>query len=79
MKKILSILISILFFGTHCFSDNHKTNFKDIKGYKKQFISMSEKKVNRIKEVKASEGFPVYEIVSESWKKNIEYVSFIKI
>ena len=61
MKKILSILILILFFNTHCFSDNHKTNFKDIKGYKKQFISMSEKKVNRIKEVKASEGFPVYE------------------
>ena len=39
----------------------HKTKFKDIKGFKKQFISMSEKKVNRIKEVKKSDGFPVYE------------------
>ena len=61
MKKIL-LTISILFvFSGIAFSDNHKTNFKDIKGYKKQFLSMSEKKVNRIKEVKASDGFPVYE------------------
>ena len=60
MKKIL-LTISILFvFSGIAFSDNHKTNFKDIKGYKKQFLSMSEKKVNRIKEVKASDGFPVY-------------------
>ena len=49
MKKIL-LTISILFvFSGIAFSDNHKTNFKDIKGYKKQFLSMSEKKVNRIK------------------------------
>ena len=37
------------------------SKFKDIKGFKKQFISMSEKKINRIKEVKKSNGFPVYE------------------
>ena len=61
MKKILSIVFIILFYFNPSFSDNHKTKFKDIKGYKKQFISMSEKKVNRIKEVKKSDGFPVYE------------------
>ena len=61
MKKFLSIIFFyFLFFGTSL-SDQHKTNFKDIKGYKKQFLSMSEKKVNRIKEVKSSYGFPVYE------------------
>ena len=61
MKKFLSIIVFyFLFFGTSL-SDQHKTNFKDIKGYKKQFLSMSEKKVNRIKEVKSSDGFPVYE------------------
>ena len=37
MKKIsLIIFIFFSFFGT-VFSDNHKTNFKDIKGYKEQF------------------------------------------
>ena len=60
MKKII-LIISLLFFSSTAFSDSHKTKFKDIKGYKKQFISMSEKKINRIKEVKKSDGFPVYE------------------
>ena len=59
-KTLLIIFIYFSFFGI-VFSDNHKTNFKDIKGYKEQFLSMSEKKVNRIKQVKASDGFPVYE------------------
>ena len=61
MKKFLQVIFIFLFFSGTSFSDNHKTNFKDIKGYKKQFLSMSLKKVNRIKEVKASDGFPVYE------------------
>ena len=61
MKKIFYLILTFFLFSTAVFSDNHKTNFKDIKGYKKQFLSMSEKKVNRIKEVKASDGFPVYE------------------
>ena len=61
MKKLIISVILFLFSTNISLSDNHKTNFKDIKGFKKQFISMSEKKVNRIKEVKASDGFPVYE------------------
>ena len=61
MKKTFYLIFTFFLFSTLAFSDNHKTNFKDIKGYKKQFLSMSEKKVNRIKEVKASDGFPVYE------------------
>ena len=61
MNKILLTIFMVFSFSGSVFSDNHKTNFKDIKGYKKQFLSMSEKKVNRIKEVKASDGFPVYE------------------
>ena len=56
-EKFLPIIFICLILSTQAFSDNHKTNFKDIKGYKKQFLSMSEKKVNRIKEVKASDGF----------------------
>ena len=60
MKKII-LIISFLLFSSVAFSDGHKVKFKDIKGYKKQFISMHKKKVNRIIEVKASEGFPVYE------------------
>ena len=59
MRIFLIILISI--YCLPSFADGHKTKFKDIKGFKKQFISMSEKKVNRIKEVKKSDGFPVYE------------------
>ena len=61
MKKFLILLIFVFFNSTIAWSDSHKTKFKDIKGFKKQFISMSEKKVNRIKEVKKSDGFPVYE------------------
>ena len=61
MKKLLLIITLFSFYFTNSFSDGHKTKFKDIKGFKKQFISMHKKKVNRIIEVKASEGFPVYE------------------
>ena len=61
MKKFLILLIFVFFNSTITWSDSHKTKFKDIKGFKKQFISMSEKKVNRIKDVKKSDGFPVYE------------------
>ena len=61
MIKILTIVILFSFYCNASFSDNHKTKFKDITGYKKQFISMHKKKENRIKEVKKSDGFPVYE------------------
>jgi len=61
MKKILTFLILFSFYCNASFSDNHKTKFKDITGFKKQFISMHKKKENRIKEVKKSDGFPVYE------------------
>ena len=61
MKKLISKIIIFLIFCNPSFSDGHKTKFKDIKGFKKQFISMSEKKINRIKEVKKSNNFPVYE------------------
>ena len=61
MKNFLGLLLVVLFYSSQCFSDGHKVKFKDIKGFKKQFISMSEKKINRIKEVKRSDGFPVYE------------------
>ena len=61
MKNFLGLLVIVLFYSSQCFSDGHKVKFKDIKGFKKQFISMSEKKINRIKEVKRSDGFPVYE------------------
>ena len=61
MKNFLGLLLIVLFYNSQCFSDGHKVKFKDIKGFKKQFISMSEKKINRIKEVKRSDGFPVYE------------------
>ena len=49
MKKILLTIFMVFLFSGSVLSDNHKTNFKDIKGYKKQFLSMSEKKINRIK------------------------------
>mgnify|MGYP006245581877 FL=1 len=61
MKQFLATIIFFCIYISPSFSDSHKTKFKDIKGFKKQFISMSEKKVNRIKEVKKSDGFPVYE------------------
>ena len=61
MKQFLATIIFFCIYISPSFSDSHKTKFKDIKGFKKQFISMSEKKANRIKEVKKSDGFPVYE------------------
>ena len=61
MKKLLLIIILLFFYSSISFSDGHKTNFKDIKGFKKQFISMHKNKINRIKEVKKSDGYPVYE------------------
>ena len=45
MKKLIISVILFLFSTNISLSDNHKTNFKDIKGFKKQFISMSEKKI----------------------------------
>ena len=48
MKKLIGIIIISLIYCNPSFSDGHKTKFKDIKGFKKQFISMSEKKINRI-------------------------------
>ena len=51
MKKIFYLIFTFFLFSTAVFSDNHKTNFKDIKGYKEKFLSMSYKKTNRIKEV----------------------------
>ena len=61
MKKFTVIIFIFLIYCNSSFSDGHKTKFKDIKGFKKQFISMHKKKVNRIKEVKKSDGYPVYE------------------
>ncbi len=58
MKKIL-FTIFIIFIWSNL--SNAETKFKDIKGFKKQNISMALKKVNRIKQVKQSDGFPVYE------------------
>ena len=40
MTKIILLVIFIFFsFSGIVFSDNHKTNFKYIKGYKEQFLS----------------------------------------
>ena len=55
------VLFTLIFFTNLSLADQHKTKFKDIKGYKEQFLSMSYKKTNRIKTVKESDGFPVYE------------------
>ena len=60
MKKFISIIIiSLIFFNSNAIAKKFKS--KDIKGFKKVNISMPNKKVNRIKEVKKSDGFPVYE------------------
>ena len=60
MKKFfLIIFISFLSFSTNAIAEKFKS--KDIKGFKKYYISLANKKVNRIKEVKKSDGFPVYE------------------
>ncbi len=62
MKKILSIIIIfLLYFSSNSIAESNKFKSKDIKGFKKTRISMHYKKVNRIKQVKKSEGFPVYE------------------
>ena len=61
MKKLLILIIFFSFNCTPSFSDGHKTKFKDIKGFKKQFISMHKKKINKIKEVKKLDGYPVYD------------------
>ena len=62
MKKLLGIVILGLFcFNSNAIAEEHKFNSKDIKGFKKIRISMHNKKVNRIKQVKKSDGFPVYE------------------
>ena len=60
--KFFYFIVSIFLFLTNLTSaDQHRTKFKDIKGYKEQFLSLSYKKTNRIKEVKKSNGFPVYD------------------
>ena len=61
ISKLLSFFLISFLLSTHLSADGHKTKFKDIKGFKKQFISMHKKKVNRIIEVKKSDGYPVYE------------------
>ena len=60
MKKIFLIFITI-FFTSNAIAESNKFKSKDIKGFKKIRISMHNKKVNRIKQVKKSDGFPVYE------------------
>ena len=61
MKKVLSIIIIYLIFFSSSSMAGKKFKSKDIKGFKKVNISMHNKKVNRIKNVKKSDGFPVYE------------------
>ena len=62
MKKLLGIVVlSLLCFNSNAIAEEHKFKSKDIKGFKKIRISMHNKKVNRIKQVKKSDGFPVYE------------------
>ena len=61
MNFFYLVLFTIIFFTNLTYADQHKTKFRDIKGYKEQFLSMSYKKTNRIKTVKKSDGFPVYE------------------
>ena len=59
MKKLLSIIFIFSLYLNPSISAEYR--FKDIKGFKKYTISMPVKKVNRIKQVKKSDGFPVYE------------------
>jgi len=62
MKKLLGIMVlGLLCFNSNALAEEHKFKSKDIKGFKKIRISMHNKKVNRIKQVKKSDGFPVYE------------------
>ena len=62
MKKLLGIVVlGLLCFNSNAIAEEHKFKSKDIKGFKKIRISMHNKKVNRINQVKKSDGFPVYE------------------
>ena len=62
MKKAIAIIVfGLLWFNSNAIAEEHKFKSKDIKGFKKIRISMHNKKVNRIKQVKKSDGFPVYE------------------
>ena len=60
MKKILGIFVLVLLYCNIPLA-GEKFRSKDIKGFKKINISMPNKKINRIKQVNKSEGFPVYE------------------
>ena len=59
MKNISIIFILALLHGNSGTAETFQSN--DIKGFKKQKISMHLNKVNRIKQVTKSDGFPVYE------------------
>ena len=62
MKKLLGIVVlGLLCFNSNAIAEDNKFKSKDIKGFKKIRISMHNKKINRIKQVKKSDGFPVYE------------------
>ena len=39
ISKLLSFFLISFLLSTHLSADGHKTKFKDIKGFKKQFIS----------------------------------------
>ena len=59
MKKLLGmVVLGLLICNISSAGDKFKS--KDIKGFKKYKISLAEKKVNRIKQVKKLDGFPVY-------------------
>jgi len=60
MKKIILIFV-IGFITSNLALAGDKFKSKDIKGFKKINISMPNKKINRIKNVNKSDGFPVYE------------------
>ena len=60
MKIFLATIILCLLTSNISLA-GEKFKSKDIKGFKKSNISMPNKKVNRIKQVKKSDGFPVYE------------------
>ena len=58
MKKLLWIVVLGLLLSNSAFAGK---KFKDIKGFKKQYLSTPVGKVNRIIEVKKIDGYPVYE------------------
>ena len=62
MKKLLGIVVLgflLINFTNIVYSADKK--FKDIKGFKKQYLSTPVGKVNRIIQVKKIDGYPVYE------------------